>query len=180
MNENHRYNMHGRLIEFNAVSGAWSWSRWEYVNRNGGRVVARHSGLLQFQKVFRSVVEDCRENVRAESLDEIRRALKKQGVDFIFLFQGAIELQEQFRTVEEAERYYHLDECEPWDLTDYWFGFDADLNSWAMYDTFTGALRFTPQGKMASQGGRISHPAAPTRLHAQRGVVYREISNTVY
>ncbi|MCP5103360.1 MAG: hypothetical protein GY950_08275, partial [bacterium] len=38
-----------------------------------------------------------------------------------------------------------------WDLTDYWFGFDRELNSWAMYDAFSGNLQFTPQGLTAGR-----------------------------
>lgn len=172
--------MHGHMIEFNGQSNSWTWSRWDYGRVNGMKQVVRHTGQLQFQKIFRNVVEDTNERVHARSGEEIEKSLKKKGVDYIFLFQGRTVVEEKFKTVEEAVKHHRLDRCPQWDLTDYWFGFDNQLNSWAMYDAFTGSLQFTPQARMKTLSNGSSQPATRTRRYSQQTGIYREAGNTVH
>lgn len=148
MHKQTRYNLHGHMIEYDKRRRAWTWSKWDYAERNGEKKVVRRSGTLQFQKIFPSVFDGGAENIVARNSEEMEKALEIRGVDFIFLYQGETRFEGRFKTVEEAERFHNLHACPHWDLTDYWFGFDGNLNSWAMYDAFTGALQFTPESIM--------------------------------
>ncbi len=148
MHKQTRFNLHGHMIEYDKRRQAWTWSKWDYVEQNGERKVIRRGGPLQFQKIFPSVFDGGSENIVARNAEEMGEALESRGVDFIFLYQGETQFEGRFKTVEEAQKFHNLHACPDWDLTDYWFGFDGNLNSWAMYDAFTGALRFTPESLM--------------------------------
>lgn len=148
---NIKYDMHGYLIEFNPSELSWSWSKWDYsVDFEGKMQVVRSSGLLEFKKMFPSVFEGKRENLSVNNQEEMERALNRMGVEFIFLYQGERQFESQFRTVEEAEKFYGLEECQPWNLTDYWYCYDSSIRSWAMFNTFTGDIEFTPQSAAAA------------------------------
>lgn len=154
-----RYNLHGHMIEYDKRSQAWTWSKWDYAKRNGEKKVVRRGGTLQFQKIFPSVFDGGSENIKVHNAEEMENALEVKGVDFIFLYQGETRFEGRFKTVEEAEKFHNLHSCPHWDLTGYWFGFDGDINSWAMYDAFTGVLQFTPESilEQRAQNARTTY-----------------------
>ncbi len=155
MNKKLIYNLHGYMIEFNANNRLWTWNKWDYREGFGEKKVVRHSGTLQFKKIFKSVFEGGNENITLRDGKQLEEALDDRGVDYAFLFLGETRVEERFSSVKEAEKFYNLDSCPHWDLTDYWFGFDWDINSWAMYDAFTGALQFTPDTLLAQRSNKI-------------------------
>ncbi len=175
-----RYNMHGHLIEYNKKNRSWTWSKWEAQDNGNGKEVVRHSGPLQFKKLFRAVVEGGSEPVQAQTYAELEDALQKQGMDFIFLFQGQTRVEKDFKTTRDAELFYDLENCPHWGLTDYWFGFNRQMGSWAMYDAFTGSMQFTPQAVLNRRDKGINHPPARSRPHTNRTAVYRDAGNTVH
>ena len=143
--------MLGYLIEFDKKNLGWSWSKWEYAPTfDGGKRVVRHGGGLEFMKIFPTLVAGNDTNATARPIrsvhntEEIEVALKKHGVEYIFLYQGETVDENDFHTVEAAEAFYGLNKCAIWDLTAYWFGYNRNMNSWCMCDSFTGALEFTP------------------------------------
>jgi hypothetical protein len=167
MNKHVRYNMHGHMIEYDKKKRTWSWSKWDSAERNGEQKVIRRGGPLQFRKIFSSVVTGDPEYIPARNSEELEKVLVKQGLDFIFLYQGETIVEDRFKTVEEAEDYHNLHACPDWNLTDYWFGFNGELNSWAMYDAFTGALRFAPESIMRqrAQNARIMKTRSNNTTH---------------
>lgn len=171
MAKQRRFNMHGHMIEYNKNNRTWTWSKWDYQVRNGEKKVIRQTGTLQFQRMFPAVFEGGTENIKARNSEDIEKALTKRGVDFIFLYQGETTVEHGFKTVEEAERFHKLDTCPHWDLTDYWYAFDKQINSWAMYDAYTGTLQFTPQSYIehrtgaAGQTPHISHNTQSVTFH---------------
>lgn len=179
MEKQQRYNMHGYMIEFDPQRGTWNWSKWDYRETNGKKQVVRHSGPLQFKRMFRSLLEGGSEPINARNAQELDQALQEKGVEFIFLFQGITEVDDRFETVEEAGKYFQLDACPHWDLTDYWFDFNREINSWAMYDTYSGDLQFTPGGVM-SQRTQSVRRAAQQRPYQPADGFYRERYSVVH
>ncbi|MCP5102047.1 MAG: hypothetical protein GY950_01645, partial [bacterium] len=118
MNNADKYNLHGHMIEYNKNKRTWTWSKWDYQQSGGKKQVVRRSGTLQFQKIFRSVVQGGEERVNARNSEDLEKSLEKKGVDFIFLYQGATKVDDRFQTIEEAEKHFRLDSCPHWDLTD--------------------------------------------------------------
>jgi hypothetical protein len=171
MSKQQRFNMHGHMIEYNKNNRTWTWSKWDYRVQNGEKKVIRRSGSLQFQRMFPSVFMGETENIKARNSEEIEKALSKRGVDFIFLYQGETTVEQNFKTVEEAQDFHNLHTCPHWDLTDYWYAFNEQINSWAMYDSYTGALQFTPQSyierrtRTAVQTPHISHNTQAVTFH---------------
>lgn len=52
-----KFHMHGYLIEFDKKSHRWTWNKWETTHNPGGpQRVVRHSGGLEFMKMFPSLV----------------------------------------------------------------------------------------------------------------------------
>lgn len=153
-----RFNMQGYLIEWDAKTNGWTWSKWEYRrNIDGARTVVRHRGGLEFMKIFPSLVGKDSPDTSVPPVfnrTQMEHALKKQGIDYIFLYQGETVDESSFETIEDAERYYRLDRCPKWTLTRYWFAYDWNMRSWCMYDSGSGDLEFTPE--MAEQ--RASTP----------------------
>ncbi|MGE5340626.1 MAG: hypothetical protein ACM3SY_04010 [Candidatus Omnitrophota bacterium] len=165
-NKPNQFNMHGVLIEFDGCRHTWSWTRWEYAEGFGReRHVVRRSGTIEFMKMFPSVFTGTCERTPAHTHEEMDRLLKKNGVDFIFLYQGSVVEESRFKTVEDAEQYYGLAACPAWNLTAYWFGYDARMQTWGMYDAFTGCLAFTPQSAMAQrQASRSNRMSVPVQV----------------
>jgi hypothetical protein len=141
-----KFHMHGHLIEFDVAGGQWTWHKWEYVNgwEDEQRVV-RRSGGIEFMKMMPSLFNNSKQQPAIQSKEQMETVLKKSGVDFIFLYQGQTTDEKQFKTVEEAEKYHGLESYRDWDLTEYWFSYDSGIQSWAMFDSFSGQLEFTPQ-----------------------------------
>jgi len=171
MSNQRRFNMHGYMIEYNKHNRTWSWSKWDYQVHNGMQKVVRFSGALQFQRMFPSVFVGGAENIKARNSEEMENALAKRGVDFVFLYQGDTTVEHNFNTVEEAENFHELHACPQWDLTDYWFAYNRQINSWAMYDAFTGTLQFTPQSYIR-QRTRAAAPLPPVNPHVRRQTVH--------
>jgi hypothetical protein len=165
------------MIQYHEKNRTWTWSKWDYLEQEGKKKVVRCSGTLRFQKIFQAVFEGGEEPVNARNSKDLKKTLKKNGVDFIFLYQGETKVETQFKTVEEAEKYYRLDVYPHWDLTDYWFGYNRKINSWAMYDAFTGTLQFTPQSLLAQRAQRAHYPPRPT-IHQQ--IRQKNISSTFH
>lgn len=141
-----QFNMHGFLIEFDKKHLSWSWTKWDYVpSYDGGTRVVRLRGGLEFMKIFPTLIEGNKQAMPVvRTTEEMDMVLKKHGVDFIFLYQGETRDEPGFCTVEEAQAFYGVTECPVWDLTPYWFSYHRGMNSWCMFDSFTGKLEFTP------------------------------------
>jgi hypothetical protein len=88
MTKQRRFNMHGHMIEYDKNNGTWTWSKWDYLERNGEKKVIRQTGALQFQRMFPSVFEFGTEDIKARNSEDMEKALTKRGVDFVFLYQG--------------------------------------------------------------------------------------------
>ncbi len=176
-----RYNLHGYMVEYNQKNQLWIWSKWDYADDLGVKKVVRHSGLVQFKKIFPSVFEGKHEDIEVHSAAQLESALNERGVDYIFLFQGQSRMDERFDSIEEAERYYRLENCPHWNLTNYWFNYDKKIDSWGMYDAFTGALQFTPQSilQKRSRSPYVTNKKS-ARVHAVRGGFYKECGSTVH
>jgi hypothetical protein len=158
-----RFNMQGYMIELDKKNHSWTWQKWEYASSSSGeKRVVRHKGGLEFMKMFRSLLGDTGSNDTLPLISnqqEMATALKKYGVDYIYLYQGETVVEEGFQTVEEAEAFYQLDRCSSWNLTDYWFAYDWNMQSWCMFDTYTGQLEFTPnQAENRLKQNKIKKP----------------------
>ena len=172
-----RFNMHGHLIEFDNQNQCWTWSKWDYgKDWQGEDRVIRRRGTLEFMKMFPNVFPGIEEEPgRGEIHNEIHdreqmeTTLERTGIAFIFLHQGETMDENGFKNIEEAEAFYRLNSYPAWDLTEYWFGFDWNIRSWAMYDTFSGELQFTPAGAVK----RLSLPPRPSQQLAAK-FAYRE------
>lgn len=152
-----RFNMQGYLIEFDAKTNRWTWNKWEYADSPGGRRVVRRRGSLEFMKMMRALFDkEPYAEPPLQSKEEMEKTLKKDGVDFVFLYQGEISAEDAFKTVEEAEKHHRLETYPMWDLTNYWFGYDDRKQTWAMYDAVTGQLEFTPQHAVQRLNNRRS------------------------
>ncbi len=159
-----KFNMQGFLIEFDKNNFTWTWNKWEYsTGTQGEKRVIRRSGSLEFMKMLPSVFNGKKEHTPSpipipspiRDQEEMDKTLDKNGVSFIFLFQGLTRAETQFKTTEEAENFYGVNSSPSWDLTDYWFAFDDRIRSWAMYDTYTGNMEFTPR---TAEERLTSHP----------------------
>ncbi len=143
-----RFNMNGFLIEFDERNFKWTWTKWEYTySTTGVKRVVRRKGGLEFMQMFRSLVGDesgTKALSQIRTQQEMTSVLKKNGIDYIFLYQGEICEENEFKTVSEAEIFYQLNYCTSWNLTDYWFAYDCSMESWGMFDVYTGKLAFTP------------------------------------
>jgi hypothetical protein len=150
--------MQGYLIEFDKNNLTWTWNKWEYsTGTQGEKRVIRRSGSLEFMKMLPSVFDGKKEHTSSptpipspipspiRNQEEMDKTLDKNGVSFVFLFQGQTREETRFKTTKEAEEFHELNSYPSWDLTDYWFGFDNRMRSWAMYDTYTGNMEFTPR-----------------------------------
>jgi hypothetical protein len=146
--QNPRFNMQGYLIELDKQTHRWTWSKWEYrKDWEGKKRVIRRSGSLEFMKIFPTVLSASESgvgNIKINNQEQMEAELKKTGVDFIFLYQGETLEERGFKTIAQAEAFHQLESCPQWNLTGYWFSFDWNMQSWAMYDAFTGELKFTP------------------------------------
>jgi hypothetical protein len=140
--------MQGYLIELDPSNHSWTWNKWEYAySPSGQKRVVRRKGGLEFMKMFRSLLGDTNTHEPLPSIrsqKDLEMALNKYGIEYIFLYQGETVDESGFSSVEEAERFYQLDTCTSWSLTDYWFAYDTGLQSWCMFDAYTGKLEFTP------------------------------------
>jgi len=145
-----KFNMHGYLMEFNLNTHRWVWQKWVCIEKEGfggeKKVVCR-KGSLEFMKMFPSLFSFSNETDHRTVSDreEMESELKKQGVPFVFMYQWDTQEDTPFKSVEEAHRHHNLDRYPSWDLTEYWYSYDHRMQTWAMYDTFTGGLLFTPQ-----------------------------------
>jgi len=172
MKHSNKFNMHGYLIEFNPASMSWKWNKWEY--RDGldyKRSVIRKTGTLEFMKMFPEVFIGAAGKNSFSSHEEMDRSLERKGVKFIFLYQGKT-VEEGFRSIEEAESHYELDSLPVWNLTDYWFGYDEHLSSWAMFDTFTGRCEFTPRQASERMAASVSNDAGWGMFNTQKPTGY--------
>lgn len=170
-----KFNMQGYLIEWDGKTNGWTWNKWEYTQSADGRNrVIRRRGGLEFMKIFPSLVGKDDPNAVIPPVfnrDQVDHALKKHGIDYIFLYQGETVEESGFHTVEEAERFYQLDSSPQWTLTRYWFAYDCNMRSWCMYDAGTGHVEFTPamaeqrakqqphhiEARPISQGSMMAH-----------------------
>ncbi|MCP4218779.1 MAG: hypothetical protein GY765_29375 [bacterium] len=144
MSDRKKYNMHGHIIQYDEGLQAWTWYKWDLREGFGKRELVRYSGTLQFKKLFPSVFPGVDQPVGVTPSRDIDAALEESGVDYVFLFQGDSRVETRFKSVEEAEKFHKVSSCEAWNLTDYWFGFDWRMHSWAMYDCGSGDIHFTP------------------------------------
>jgi hypothetical protein len=175
--ENPRFNMHGYLIELDKHTLGWTWRKWEYAPGEEGkkRVICRR-GSVQFMKMFPGLFPGTKGEAKpgVNPVNPVnshgREAeLKKTGVEFIFLYQGESTEESGFKTVKEAEQFHRLGTCPEWTFTDYWFAYDGSLGSWAMYDTFSGELQFTPAGALARLKSKETAGASSTAGRSRTG-----------
>lgn len=170
-NQHLAFNMCGYVIRFDTATHSWNWTKWDYADNgpaDGNRRVVRRSGGLEFMKMFPSVFGSTQPSgnaARVTEKEDMEAALKKQGVDFIFLYQGEV-VEEEFSSVKEAEKVNGVESFPMWELTHYWFSYDANIQSWAMYDALSGQLEFTP----ATAAKRLENKS--TRIAKQRSQSY--------
>jgi hypothetical protein len=162
--QNKRFNMQGYLIEFNNQTHGWTWIKWEYrKDWEGKKQVIRRSGSLEFMKIFPkllSVQGSIVSHKNISNQEQLDSELRKNGVDFIFLHQGNTLEERSFKTIADAEKYYGLESQPLWNLTEYWFSYDWEMQSWAMYDAFTGELKFTPATAIKQLSGPPGTPVS--------------------
>jgi len=172
-----RFNMNDYLIELDVKNHRWTWSKWEYLVVPGQKKqVVCHRGGLEFMKMYPTLVSggDQMPTATISSREELEVTLAKKGIEYIFLYQGETILGKNFQTVAEAESFHRLEQCRAWTLTDYWYAFDRKINSWCMYEVFTGQLEFTPasserrirkqQAADLNKYSRDLHAAGPVSL----------------
>jgi len=153
-----KFNMQGYLLQLDTAHHRWSWMKWEYISgKDGRKQVVRRQGGLEFMKMHPAFFPGYTQLNSPLASAYINRendiALKQQGVEFVFLYQGETVIERDFDSIEAAESFYCLEDCPEWELTSYWFSYDEHIQSWGMYDVFTGDLSFTP----AQAAERLKH-----------------------
>jgi len=150
--QNLKFNMRNHLVEYDKKNHCWTWSKWDYKKDWEGKSrVIRRLGTLEFMKMFPTVFPNKLKTQgigKISGREQMEVNLEKWGIDFVFLHQGDTLEEKEFKNIEEAEKSHRLESYPQWDLTEFWFAFDWDIKSWAMYDTFSGKLQFTPKDIM--------------------------------